>query len=342
MDTHARDQHSARAAEYEPGTLAAAAPALQHTQPLKGLFARAGDKRKEPEEPAAGADGPAGAPADAPAGVPPAPATAPQQPQQPQPQQPPQPLPTAPPPPQLPPPPPPPLQSDADAEALRAELEKVRAAIAHLEGELAELPRRVAEAAAAAVLGAVRGEQQQQARESLQAKTIDALVEELAPHFALSADRAELRCGVCAEYGAGAHRGSTPSFRVAQPFHQLRRSAGDHADSKAHRDALDALHADRDVATRRLQAGLNVARVVYKRIMQSGSYLGFEDELVLLDECKADVGTLNHSDKFASALVDAIYIALHECVKVLLSTPCAALVDLLPPFRRAARPVCAG
>ena len=222
----------------------------------------------------------------------------------------------------------PPLSPPAEEtrENMAAQLRAARADISRLKS--VDLPGRVAEA----VLNVQRAATQHEAREELKAKSIETLVGELHPHFALSPSGTEVRCGVCPGYDR--RRGLTEPgvFNVNQPFSQLKRSLGDHILSERHRNALDALDTDRTQASVRLRAGLNVARAVYLRIKQGGSYLGFEDELVLLDECGSDVGTLNHSRMFAAAFVDSLYSALRERVKKLLNSPHAALGDLMPPF----------
>lgn len=94
-------------------------------------------------------------------------------------------------------------------------------------------------------------------------------------------------------------------------FRNLKTRIIEHIDSQTHRNAQlareEASAEQKKKSDRNMKVGMVLARTAYKIVKLGQSYANFETEVSLLHMNGVDVGDINHSRKFASQIVSAIF-----------------------------------
>ena len=144
-------------------------------------------------------------------------------------------------------------------------------------------------------------------------------------------------CLACGAHAPRLSQGRVPGmFAATRPLNDLRKDLGAHMELASHRQACEAA-AQAALSVKKINAyGENVGRVVYFMLKEAMSYTSYERLLELLDGSGVDVGTLNHSRKFAAAMVPHFLTFFKRAVRAWAAKPVAIFGDRLRAFCEAA------
>ena len=144
-------------------------------------------------------------------------------------------------------------------------------------------------------------------------------------------EETQLVCRVCAAHGSHLHT-DVGMFNATQRFADLRRAVYRHVSRPTHMKCA-ATAAQLKADEKRQQAtGMAIGRAAYYLINEAASYYAYERLLLLLSLCGVNVGTLNHSRKFAADLVPAFHSAMGARLQKWLDEDVAVLGGRKRPF----------
>ena len=221
-----------------------------------------------------------------------------------------------------------PLAPHADQSALARH-------VAAMEERLAELSRSIVEQKAInerlpaefakLVQEQLKGDVVKQRKAALRAENIA----ELIAQNDLERAGEHVKCSACTRYGSA---GCGGVFDATQRFSNLKASVQAHLLSKLHLMAVEVAARAAQLAQLRRATGMALARAVYYNINEAASFEAFSRLVQMLGLDGVNVGTLNHSKRFASSLLECIHEELCSLTKEHLSQPDAVLNGKLPPF----------
>ena len=117
-------------------------------------------------------------------------------------------------------------------------------------------------------------------------------------------------------------------------FINLKKSVRRHLSTQTHKSNL--IKADDDsIRARKLQklnqtVGLTVGKQAYRTLKYGRPFTDFEIDMLLLSDAKANVGNLNHSEKFPASMRPAFATAIDQRVEKYLKEPLPATLDIPP------------
>lgn len=145
-------------------------------------------------------------------------------------------------------------------------------------------------------------------------------------------------------------------FSLGEDFHEtpaprqflnLKKVLVTHLGSKSHNERVNEKQAaskeQKLFKTRNYNVGTKLGRAAYKILKTSGSYTEYETDVAVLSTQGVDVGTLNHSRKFAAKFCDSVHEVLTKRTQEILNeplpatgkpTPIAIIADKITPNRR--------
>lgn len=139
----------------------------------------------------------------------------------------------------------------------------------------------------------------------------------------------------------------TDKTQIPRPFSNLKKVLVSHLGSKSHtecvKEKLDAAKVTEIFKSRNYNVGTKLGREAYKILKTATPHTQYETNVAVLSAQGVDVGTLNHSRKFAAKFCDSVHDVLtkrtQEIVNEPLSatgkpTPIAIIADKITPNRR--------
>jgi hypothetical protein len=112
----------------------------------------------------------------------------------------------------------------------------------------------------------------------------------------------------------GANLNTFGIFKTDQEFKLLKHAVKQHTQTGGHLWCVEQEHRASILFQQRLDVGINVARTVYKGVLEADSHSRLEREIAFLADAGVEIGEKNHSRKFVPELCKAIYSTLRDSI----------------------------